>query len=463
MTPRGREATIWPALTIWLGIAMSSLDAAICNIALPTIAADLGAGAGEAIWVISAYQLVIAMLLLPFAALGDRIGYGRVYLSAFAVFVAGSLLCVLAPSLPLLVGARVIQGIGAAGILAMNMAVVREVYPPERLGRGIARNALVLSLSASLGPTIAAGILALGSWPWLFAVNLPLGLVALAAGWRTLPRGHGHGRPTDYGAALLSAAMMGGIVYGAERFSRDGAPPGLVLLAAGALAGVALVLRERHVPAPLFPLDLLRIPVISLTTATCFLAFAAQSVAFVVLPFLMQRALGISIVGSGLLMTAWPLAVGLAAQVSGPLSDRRPAAILTGGGLILLAVGLFSLALLGKEGATDWAICWRLALCGVGFGFFQAPNIRMTVSATPMGRTGAAGGLNSTARLLGQTCGAVIVGAGFHRFGIGAAPALLAVGAAFAAAGALASLLRLAVRVPAPLTRLRPPSAATPE
>jgi DHA2 family multidrug resistance protein-like MFS transporter len=432
----------WAAAAVWLAIAMSVLDGAIANVALPTIAARLNAAPAVSVWIINAYQLAITVLLLPLAALGDRIGHRRVYLPGLAIFTIGSGLCALSHSLAALIAARMFQGIGAAAIMSINAAMVRTIYPASMLGRGMGYNAMVLSVSAAVGPTVAAGILSFGSWPWLFAINLPIGLVALAIGMRCLPAMPGHGRQPDYPSALLSALTLGLVVFGTETLAREGTATGGAMLTAGLLLGIVLYRRERQRPAPLVPLDLLRIPVFALSIVTSITSFAAQMLAFVTLPFLLQSVLGRSIVESGLLMTAWPIAVGCTAPIAGRLADRYPAGLLGGIGLGVFAAGLFELSLI-RENFEAVDIIWRMALCGAGFGLFQSPNNRTMISASPRERTGAAGGMLATARLLGQTVGALAVAAGLHWIGVGSADVLLRFAAGAAAVAAGLSLLRL--------------------
>ena len=437
----------YAAAAIWLAISMSVLDSAIANIALPTIARELGATAADAVWVINAYQLAITVLLLPLAALGDRIGYRRVYLPALGVFIAGSLACALAGSLSALIVARMLQGIGAAGVMSMNAALVRSIYPSSQLGRGMGYNALVLSVSAAVGPTVASLILGVASWPWLFAVNVPAGLAALLIGTRYLPRTVGHGRRPDYLSAMMSAATFGLVIFGAETAAREGSATGILLLVTGAVVGLALLRREWSRPAPLLPVDLLRIPIFGLSIATSISSFAAQMLALIAMPFLLQGTLGRSVVESGLLITPWPVAVGLAAFVSGRLADRYSAGLLGGIGLSIFAIGLLMLSRLPIE-PSNLDIGWRMALCGAGFGLFQSPNNRAMISAAPRERSGAAGGMLATARLLGQTTGAVAVASAFHWSGTGATTGLLQAAAIVAALAAVTSLFRLRTATP---------------
>ncbi|MGH7034987.1 MAG: MFS transporter, partial [Stellaceae bacterium] len=165
----------WAMITVGLAVTMSTLDSSIANVALPTIATDLGASPASSIWIVNAYQLAITVTLLPLAALGDRLGYRRVYMVGLAVFTLGSLGCALSHTLASLTAARVLQGLGAGGIMSINAALVRFTYPKRLLGRGIGLNALVISVSAAIGPTVAAAILSRWSWEWLFAINVPIG------------------------------------------------------------------------------------------------------------------------------------------------------------------------------------------------------------------------------------------------------------------------------------------------
>src|ERR1700683_5133340 len=184
----------WAILTIALGLIMAVMDGAIANVALPAIARNLDASPAFSIWIVNGYQLAITISLLPLASLGEIIGYRRVYLAGLLLFTLASLFCALSHTLPLLTVARVAQGFGAAGIMSVNAALVRFTYPRAMLGRGIGLNALVVAISAAVGPTVASVILAVGTWPYLFAINVPLGVATLALGWRYLP----HTTPADH-------------------------------------------------------------------------------------------------------------------------------------------------------------------------------------------------------------------------------------------------------------------------
>jgi DHA2 family multidrug resistance protein-like MFS transporter len=427
---------------IAMAIAMSVLDSTIVNIALPTLAREFHTSDAASVWVINAYQIAILVLLLPLASLGEIVGYRRVSQCGLALFTLASLACALAPSLLTLTIARVVQGAGAAGIMAVNAALVRFTYPQRMLGRAIGINAFVVAFSAAVGPSVASAVLAVASWRWLFAINLPIGVAALAIALYAFPHTARAERRLNYGGALLLAATFGLILSGLQSLAHDAAVLlGFAQVACGGVCGGLLVRHELGRQAPLIPFDLLRIRLFSLSIATSICSFFAQMAALVALPFMISR-LGRSAAETGLLITPWPLAVAVAAPIAGRLADRYPAGILGGVGLVTLAVGLTLLGLYPHDGTTAGLI-WRTALCGLGFGLFQSPNNRTLLATAPRARSGAAGGMLGTARLLGQALGAASVAILFRALPErGPSVALLsAAGAAlFAAAVSLARL-----------------------
>jgi MFS transporter, DHA2 family, multidrug resistance protein len=438
----------WAAAAIFTAVAMSSLDTAIANIALPAIAADLHVGPADVIWVVNVYQIALVATLLPLAALGEIVGHRRIYLGGLLLFTLASLACAEAWSLPSLLIARVLQGLGASGIMSVNTALVRCVFPGRLQGRGFGYNAMVVATAFTLGPTIASLILAVGPWGWLFGVNIPFGLVAILIGLKTLPRTPRATHAFDFPGALLAAGCLGLFILGIGSAAHH-APPGLVLieLAAAALLGWVLIRRQADHPAPMLPIDLFRRPLFALSTATSICSFAVQGLAFVSLPFYFEDILGRSQVETGFFMTPWPLVVAIMAPIAGRLSDRYPVGILGGLGLALLGLGMALLAMLPPNpGVID--IVWRMAICGFGFGFFQAPNIKALMSSAPAGRSGSASGIVATARLTGQTTGAALAALCFGIAGREGATAALVLGAAFAAVGCVMSSLRLIVRAP---------------
>lgn len=433
----------WAILTVMFGLVMAVLDGAIANIALPSISRELGTDPSRTIWVVNGYQLAVTVCLLPLSSLGDILGYKRVYRLGLLTFLIGSLLCALSVNLPMLVAARVLQGLGGAGIMSVNTALIRYIYPPTKLGRGIGLNALVVGTTIGIGPSVGALVLSIASWQWLFAINVPVAIAALLMSRSTLPATPPQPRPFDFRSAVLSAAVFALFILGVDGLGH--APwrlAGIAALVATLLLGAWLVRLQRGKPAPLVPVDLFRNPAFTLAVGTSFCSFMTQMLAFVALPFYLEYQLGRSLQETGLLITPWPLMVAVLASFSGRLSDRYPASILAGTGLAMLTTGLICLALLAHD-ASNIDVMWRMALCGIGFGLFQSPNNRAMINATPPVRSGGASGAQATTRLLGQTTGTAVVALLFSLMGAGAARSALYVGACVAATGALISLSRL--------------------
>jgi DHA2 family multidrug resistance protein-like MFS transporter len=392
---------------IILGIALSVLDGTIVNLALPGIARDLHVSAPQTVWVVNAYQVATLGLLLPCAALGDQIGYRRVYLWGLSLFTVASLGCVLATSLTGLVAARVLQGLGAAGIMAVNSALVKLIYPKRLFGRGVAINSMVVATASVAGPTVAAG------------------------------------NALMFGLVFLGADALGTTVAAGAGLDRLAWP--LAMLLAGLAIGAFYVRRQLRLTTPLFPLDLLRIPVFALSMCTSVGAFAAQMLAYISLPFLLLDTYGLSHLKTGALITAWPVAIVVTAPIVGQLIGKIADGLLGGIGLAMLSAGLALLAALPTQPA-DWDIAWRLALCGAGFAVFQSPNNHTILTSAPANRSGGASGMLGTARLTGQTMGAVLVAIIFTvvdaKSGRGPVVAL-GLAAVFAAVGGAFSSLRL--------------------
>jgi len=406
---------------IILGLTLAVLDTSLVNLALPDIARLLQSDAAHSVWVVNAYQLATLIVLLPLSALGERWGYRRVYLVGMAVFAVASLGAMLAQSMAALIAARALQGLGAAGVMAVNAALVRLIYPRAQLGQGMALNSLVVATASMAGPTVAAAILSVASWHWLFAMNLPLGLYIWRLGRRALPANppSAHDAPRFsaidllLNGAMFTLIFLGGSSLGVGAAAQTGGGAGGAwLLLAGLAVGALFLWRQRGLAAPLFPVDLLRIPVFALSMGSSVGAFCAQMMGFLALPFLLLQAHGRSHLQAGLLITAWPLATALVAPLAGRLIGRYPDGLLGGIGMAVFAAGLLSLGLMPAQPA-DWDMAWRMALCGAGFALFQSPNNHTIVTSAPLHRSGAASGMLGTARLTGQTLGAVLLAAIF--------------------------------------------------
>jgi MFS transporter, DHA2 family, multidrug resistance protein len=424
-------------------IVLVVLDATLANVALPSIAASLRVAPGAALRVVTAYQIALVMTLLPCAVLGERLGYRLVYTAGVALFVGASALCALSPSLSLLVVARFIQGLGGAAIMSLGVALLRFVMPKRQLGAAIAWNTLAVALASAAGPTLGALVLSNAGWQWLFTASLPFGALVLLA-TRALPRVPGSARELDALSMALNAAAFAGFAIGAGLMPERGLLA-TVVLGAAALAMLALIRREVARPFPMIPLDLLRRGSFRSSVLASICCFVGQSAAMVSLPFYLQHRFEQSVLQTGLSMTPWPLTVALVAPVAGRLANRISGAWLCALGGTMLALGLGAAAVWPLPGRPTLLVPF-VALAGAGFGLFQVSNNRNLFLSAPRSRSAAAGGLQSMARLVGQTAGALMMTALFTTTPIERAPRMgLGLAALLTLAAGLISLLRVGV------------------
>jgi EmrB/QacA subfamily drug resistance transporter len=459
---------------VWTGLFMTTLDASIVNIGLPTIARAFGTPlSGTIEWVIIGYLVVASALLLTVGRLSDMVGRTPIWMTGLGVFTLASVVCGAAPSLPLLIMARLLQGVGAALLLATGTAMLTDAVPPGLRGRMLGLGAVAIALGTSVGPTLGGLITEHLSWRWIFYVNVPVGLVAFVAARRFLPRASGRkqGRFDPVGALLLGvgvAALTLGLSFGGEWGWASSRLLGTLAIGVVALAGALLA--ERHVADPIVDLELFRNRVFSSAIASMTLSMLALFSVGFLLPFYFEELRGFSTAHSGWLLTPLPVALAVVAPIAGAASDRFGSRFIAPLGLAINTVALLLLARLDATSST-WDIVWRLALAGIGQGLFQAPNTRALMEAAPATEQGAASGLLATARIAGQALSVAVAGAVFLGLGGSAGAALLAhrangghpsspagahlqstflhgfhaaltVCAAFAAVGALAALVR---------------------
>jgi DHA2 family multidrug resistance protein-like MFS transporter len=425
---------------------MAVMDGPVISLALSLIASDLGTSPSDIIWVVSAYQLAITISLFPLSALGERIGFKKVYCSGIALFTIASVVCAVSQSAGMIISARTVQGIGASGILSVNIALVRHIYPKNSFGSGIGYNTLIVGVSAAAGPTIASTILTAASWQWLFLLNVPLGITALAIGCWALPRTPLFPRPIDALGIVLSSAAISLLIC-----ATDGARRGdhqvvlFVQLLASLYLFFCLYQQQRSKIHPTIPVDLLRIPAVRISALTSVLSYVAQSLSYIGLPFFFHTTIGFSVLKVGLLMTTWPLALALASPWAGYLSDRISITVIGAFGLAALSLGLALIILLpDRQSALD--IVWRMAICGVGFGLFQVSNSKAIVVGGPPNRIGAASALHSASRSFGQTLGAAALAALFGRVPNSAIEYTLYLALVCAVVACLTNLLRVRLR-----------------
>ncbi len=443
-TPRRYSAIA----AVSFGTALVVIDGAIATVALPTIARDLAVDSSAAVLVVTVYQLVLVMTLLPFSTFGDRIGHRRLYQYGQLIFTIATILCFFARSLPFLLVVRAVQALGASAALSVSSAMIRSIYPSAHLGRGLGLNSIVVSSAAALAPTLGGLILGIAPWPWVFASAVPFALVSLMMG-RFLPDPEPRSEPFDVLGAVLCAAMFGLVIAGLESGVHGDSPVvSAAIVLTGVVVGIIFVRRERHEPRPIMPVDLLATPVMALSVIGAFTAFIATMTLLLSLPFRLEHEFGFTPSEIGAIIAPWPLTTMFVAPLAGALSDRWPAGALGGIGMAVATTGLLGFAFLPAD-PHYFDIAWRMSVTGAGFGLFLAPNARLIIGSAPRERAAAAGGVISTTRMVGQTIGATVVAALLAMgLGGGSTPAFVAAGLAVIAGLCSIARLRPALRNP---------------
>ncbi len=389
---------------------MGQLDVSIVTVALPRLGRELHASVGAVEWVALAYLLVLVATVAAVGRLADALGRKLLYVYGFGVFTAGSLLCGLAPTLSVLIAARVLQAVGAAMLQANSVALITEAVPRPLLGRAIGVQGTAQALGLALGPAIGGLLLSLGGWRLIFLVNLPAGVIGLALGWLLLPRSRVH-RPIEgsdrFGALLLALAAAGPLVYLslATREGYGGASL-LILLAGGVLAAVGFVWRERTARSPLIDLSILRHPALSIGLTTGLVSYLVLFGTLYVVPYYLS-ATDVGAVFIGIELAVLPVALGVAAPIAGRLVNRLGDRPLTVGGLLVVAAGLIEIAVQHGTGG----LLAGLALAGFGLGAFTPANNATIMAASPEGQTGVVSGMLNMTRGLGTALGVAVAGA----------------------------------------------------
>lgn len=429
----------WAIAAISFGTALLVLDGAIANVALPTIARDLGVSNAAVTNVVAVYQLVLVMVLLPFSSVGDRIGHRRLYQYGQALFLIASALCLFASNFLVLLVLRALQAVGAGMALSVSAAMLRQIYPTRNLGSGMGINSVIVASSSALAPTLGGFIVGHAPWQWVFVAAVPFAAVSLLLG-RALPDPIARPSPPQWISGLWSAGTMLLLIGGLQMATHENAPAGAALAAAGVASMVLLIRRERARENPVVPVDLLAKPVLGLSALGAIACFIAAGALMLSLPFRLEGVMGYSPQEVGLLLLPFPLTMLVVAPLAGWMSDRIAPTKLGVTGMGVTIAGLLLLVAM-PDRPGEFGIAWRLSLTAIGFGLFFAPNSRLLIGQAPRERAAAAGGLLSTSRLLGQTLAAVTVGI-LLAGGVGTGPAPLLVACALAVVAALCSLAR---------------------
>ena len=411
----GKQDRQWTLAVTAVSVLMATLDAGIVNISLPTLVSSFHTSFAAVQWVVVAYVLVLTALLMTAARLGDMFPKKHIFTVGIAVFTAGSLLCGLATSVEMLVGFRVIQGVGAAMTQAMGPALVTEVFPAGERGRALGIIGGTVSIGLAMGPGLGGLIIGLAGWRVIFLINVPVGILGLLAAFRKLPKPAPPrlGQQFDLGGATLLLIALAAYAAAMTRGTKAGffTAQSLTLLGFALVGLTAFLVQERRAADPMLDLALFRNGFFSLNLLMGFSTFITLSAGFV-LPFFLEIAKGLSPAQVGLLMTAQPIAMGLVAPLAGSLSDRLGSRGITTVGLLVGTVGCASVASLNVD---DSIVSFVLAtaLTGVGIGLFQSPNNSAIMGEAPRDRLGAASGLLALSRTLGHTTGMPLMGAIF--------------------------------------------------
>ena len=431
-----------------MGIFLATIDGSIVNVALPTLTTYLNTEFAIVQWVVLAYLLTVTTLLPVVGRLADMYGRKQLYVPGFIVFTIGSLLCGLSPTVGWLIAMRVLQGVGAALILALGLAIVTDAFPPGERGRALGVTGTIVSIGIVTGPTLGGIIIANLSWHWIFFVNVPIGILGVYLTLRHVPRARppGNQRFDLAGAATLCLALLGillSLTTAQERGFTD--RTAIMQFVFGVFFLVAFVTIQRRHPQPIIDLELFRNPVFTVNLATGLLVFIGQGSA-ILIPFYLENVLGYGVQQVGLLLVVLPLTMGVVAPISGTLSDRLGSRPITVAGLAVIALGYVALATLSTE-TTAVGFMWRYARIGVGIGLFNSPNNSATMGTAPPNRLGVASALMSLTRSMGQTMGLALLGALWAGVVFRAVGGILPGGATTAPAEAQADALRVVMLV----------------
>lgn len=447
----------WLVLTaVGVGTFMSALDASVVNMMLPIIGRELGTSVAAIEWVVTIYLLVVSALLLGVGRLGDMRGTRDVYIAGFAVFVLASAACGASPTVALLVACRAAQGVGAAMLFANSPAILTKTFPASERGRALGLQAMMTYLGLTTGPSLGGWLASAFGWRSIFYINVPIGGIAVLMSMRFIPRDSARGgtEPFDVTGAALFALGLTALLLALNQGHAWGwtTAPTLALLALGALLLAAFVWREVRTSHPMLDLRLFGNPVFGAATASALLNYVCiYSVAFV-LPFYLIQGRGLGPARAGIIMTAQPIVMAIAAPVSGALSDRIGSRIPSTLGMAILGAGLVLLARLTATSSTSTMVV-ALVVVGLGTGIFISPNNSALMGAAPRERQGIAAGVLATARNVGMVLGVGLAGAVFTSVlarDAGAVPSPLfaaarasfAVAAVVAAIGVVTSLVR---------------------
>jgi EmrB/QacA subfamily drug resistance transporter len=437
MSPR---SSTWVLVLAAIASLMAALDAMVVSTALTTIRLDLGASIEQLEWTVNAYNLTLAVLLLPAAALGDRFGRRRTFTVGLALFVVASAACALAPDAAWLIGARAVQGAGAALVIPNALALVSAAFPAERRGSALGVLQGITGLAVVAGPVIGGAVAAGIDWEWIFWLNVPIGLAAIPLALARIDESFGRDTVLDIGGSALVAGGVLGIVWGLVRGNSAGwaSPEVVAALALGAALLAGFVAWELRTRQPMLPMRFFRSRAFSSGNAGVFFLFASLFGAVFFLPQFLQTALGQGPLEAALRLGPWTGTLFVVAPIAGALADRIGERPLLVGGLALQAAGMAWIALIAEPGLDYGEMIAPLIVAGVGASIAIPPATSAVVGAVAQQEVGKAAGANSMLRELGGVFGIAILVAVFAGAGSYASAAAFSDGFALAIAASAA-------------------------
>ncbi len=436
---------------VGIPVFMVTLDNLVVTTALPVIKNDLGASLTDLQWFVNAYTLSFAALLLTASAIGDRLGRRRIFLAGLALFTVASAACALATEPWMLIGARAIQGVGAAAVMPLSLTLLSAAVPADKRSAAIGIWGGISGLGVAVGPVVGGAVVDGLNWQWIFWLNVPIGVLALPFVARVLTESYGGSRRFDVVGLVLSALGLLGVVWGVVHGADDGWTSGPVL--GGLVGGVALLIAflvwESRSPAPMLPLRLFRIRAISVVNATSFTFSLGVFGAVFLLAQFFQVVQGYSPLDSGLRTLPWTAAPMVVAPIAGLIVDRVGARVLIASGQALLAVALGWMAVVTTVDVVYSSYVVPFVLAGVGMGLTFAPTASVVMGAAAENDRGVASGTNNTVREVGVAMGVAVLASVFASAGGYESPAQFVdglvpavwVGAAVVAVGAVVALL----------------------
>jgi len=393
-----------------MGTFMAVLDSSIVNVALPVIAASLGVELTTIQWVVSAYLLVITILLPLFGKVGDMYGRRRIFLLGFVIFMIGSLLCGTSYAIWLLVAARVVQAIGASMLMANSPAIVSITFPGKERGRALGMIGTVVAIASMSGPSLGGLLVGIFNWQSIFYINLPIGLVAYILGYLILPVEEKCQQGSfDFVGALLFAVGMTGfllVLINGQEWGWGSYIVNVIAIMTIVLLSI-FIWHENRVEHPMIDLSLFKRWPFLAGNLSGLLSFMAMFSNNMLLPFYLHTILLLSPTQIGLAITPFPLLMAVTAPISGYLSERISPVILTSSGLGIMMVGLLYLSTLDTQSVV-WNVVIGQAVMGFGNGMFQSPNNNSVLSSVPSAKVGLASGMSALMRNVGMVSGIAV-------------------------------------------------------